>query len=484
MSEIHQKLASLRRGADPPVPISPPPRRRPWRERIASILPIGLLLGFTGLLVLVLGDRLLPAREVSVETVVTLHAGAETPVGVTSSDPNDAPLLFQASGWVEPDPLPVKATALVDGVVREVHVLEGEAVQKGQLLATLIEDDAILNLRTAESRLASLRALAEAQLGQAAIIEAEVATLKMRVAAADAKRAELEDLAERLSDLAGGGAGAVAERDVSLARLQLATQKAEIDTLTVSEGELLGKLRQQGAVLRDFDSRIAEAKTEVDRRRLQLDRTRIVSPLDGVVLRLTAVPGEKRMLGMDHADSSTIAILYQPERLQARIDVPLAEASKLAVGQAVRLRSSILEDRIFYGKVTRIVGEADLQRNTIQVKVRIEDPDPRLRPEMLCRAEFLALVPVTGDPAIESKSPSGSVGLFVPEAALAKLDGGNAAVWLIDESGERVVQGEVTLGEERRETFRKVLEGLRPGDRVVLDPPGDLKNGERVRTTP
>ena len=40
--------------------------------------------------------------------------------------------------------------------------------------------------------------------------------------------------------------------------------------------------------------------------------------------------------------------------------------------------------------MTRIVGEADLQRNTLQAKVRVEDPDHRLRPDMLCRAEFLA----------------------------------------------------------------------------------------------
>ena len=44
---------------------------------------------------------------------------------------------------------------------------------------------------------------------------------------------------------------------------------------------------------------------------------------------------------------------------------------------------------VFEGEVTRITGEADLQRNTSQAKVRITDPIDQLRPEMLCRVEFL-----------------------------------------------------------------------------------------------
>jgi hypothetical protein len=78
-----------------------------------------------------------------------------------------------------------------------------------------------------------------------------------------------------------------------------------------------------------------------------------------VILRLLAVPGDKRMLAMDHPDSSTIAILYQPDHLQARIDVPLADAVGLVVGQRVRVRSNLLPDRLFRGTVTRIVGEAE-----------------------------------------------------------------------------------------------------------------------------
>src|SRR5690606_26056403 len=103
------------------------------------------------------------------------------------------------------------------------------------------------------------------------------------------------------------------------------------------------------------------------------------------VLRLHAMPGQKRMLGMDDENSSTIAILYDPAKLQVRVDVPLADAAGLKIGQKVRIHCGLLPDREFQGEVTRISGEADLQRNTLQAKVRIVDPVEELRPEMLCR---------------------------------------------------------------------------------------------------
>lgn len=473
-------LASLsREPSSTPVVVA-----KTWRDRAATLLPWVLLSGFAALLLLLLGDRLVPAREVVLGRVIVIEGGAEVSAATTHADRENSAPLFQASGWVEPDPLPVKATALIDGVVREVHVLEGETVKKGQLLATLIDDDAVLNLRTAGSRLESLRALTDAQKEQPAIIRSEIATLSREVEAAEARRAELEDQVKRFDAIAANGSGAVSEREISLARLQLATQQAEIAALGAREEELLGKLRLQEATTRDFEARLAEAETEVDRRRLELERTRIVSPLDGVVLRLAAVPGQKRMLAMDDPDSSTIAVLYEPRHLQARIDVPLAEAAKLAVGQEVRLRASLFPDRVFRGVVTRIVGEADLQRNTLQTKVRIEDPDPRLRPEMLCRAEFLVPRATTETPGVTAAPVSGGIRIYVPEKALTQVEGTRATVWKVDPSGGRLEPVVITLGEEKREDHRLTREGLRPGDRVVLEPAADLEPGERIREKP
>ncbi len=461
-----------------------------------------MLLGFLGMLGAVLGKRLLPATGLDIATVVTVRQSVDdTPsqpsVATTSSDGTaeiktanweDAPMLFQASGWVEPDPYPTRATALVDGVVDKVEVLEGEKVERGQVLATLIDADAGLDLATAKSQLASLKGKAAGHYRMVAILEARIVSLTKRVAVAKARRDEAADLAQRYENVPRGG---VSEREKSKARLGLATLQAEVEALAVTEQELKAEIEQVHDVHVDHEAQIDAAETEVARKQLMLDRTTIASPIDGRVLRLLAAPGQKKMLTMDSADSATVAILYDPQQLQARIDVPLAEAAKLMLGQTVRLRSELLAGKVFPGRVTRIVGEADLQRNTLQVKVAIENPDERLRPEMLCRAEFLdASATGAGASTPEKQVPapasgSGRVQIFVPLAALVDGDSeqNQGRVWKVDASGDHVAQQTVTLGRDVRGGHRLATEGLKPGDRVVLNPPAGLVSGERFRAT-
>lgn len=442
-------------------------------------IPWLLLVGFFLLAWVLFGERLLPATPVQLESVVTVKQSAKEATTVSETteigDPWNASLLFQASGWIEPDPLPIKATALVNGVVETVLVLEGDQVSKGQVLATMIQEDFELDVATAESELAALTAQAEAHVASIETVDAQIHTLHMKVKAGEMKCFELEDQRNRLQR---AGEGAVAAGDLASATLRLQTHSSEVAALEATQNELLSEKKQLEATTRQFASQIAKAKTELAKRELALSRSEIRSPVDGVVLRLLAVPGQKRMLDMDDADSATVAILYQPDFLQARIDVPLEEASKLSVGQAVRLRSNFLQDRIFQGVVTRIAGEADLQRNTLQAKVKVMDPDARLRPDMLCRAEFLS---GTQDAARGiSEAGSGRVDLFVPEAALLSPSGRDARVWVVDSTGERIEKRDVVLGAETREGYRLVHEGLRPGDRVVVNPATDLESGERI----
>lgn len=134
----------------------------------------------------------------------------------------------------------------------------------------------------------------------------------------------------------------------------------------------------------------------------------------------------------------------------------------------------------FSGVVTRISGEADLQRNTLQAKVSINNPDARLRPEMLVRARFYGSVS-SGSGASKPNSPSGEsqrYAIYVPETALVD-DARETHVWVVaaDQSAEFRA---ITLSEESRDGHRRVLSGLRSGERVILPPHTDLKPGTRV----
>ncbi|MDF1657585.1 MAG: efflux RND transporter periplasmic adaptor subunit [Verrucomicrobiales bacterium] len=459
------------------------PRR--GRFKLVTLFPWILILGFVGLSLLLFGEQLLPARAVEIEKVVTVRATSSTLLTAAAEGPESNPwagvTLFQASGWVEPDPLPIKATALVNGVVETVSVLEGETVTRGQALATLIREDFELDLETAAAELVSLEGLYEAHEAEIEAVLAQVETLELRIKAGEMRCLELIDRRDRLTN---AGSEAVAEGERVSAELMLQTHESEVAALAASKEELRSELKRLEALRVDFEARIARAGTEVARKELALERTEIRSPVDGIVLRLLVSPGQKRMLDMDDVDSATIAVIYRPDFLQARIDVPLEEASQLGVGQAVRLRSNFLPDKTFQGTVTRIVGEADLQRNTLQVKVKLLEPDPRLRPDMLCRAEFLA----TASEPLATEETAATTGynrvsVYVPASALFERDEKNAALWTLDSSGKKAEKRQVVLGQDERDDHLHVTEGILPGEFVLINPPSDLAAGERLKTS-
>ena len=301
-------------------------------------------------------------------------------------------------------------------------------------------------------------------------------TLAKEIAAAESRGAELTDQFERLEK---AGKDVFRESEISQAKLRVSTQERTIEALQSSENELKARLRSDRAATQAALARVDNVKVNVDRRQLDLDRTQVRSPVDGRIQELYAAPGIKRMLNMDGLETATIAKVFQPESLQARIDVPLEEAAQLRIGQPVRLRSTLLPNQNFKGQVTRIDGQADIQRNTLQAKVKLLNPDDQLRPEMLCRAEFLSGGQNGGSSA--KLTPSSRAAIYVPEAVL-EGSGRERTVWALGADGERVELRNVVVDLNPREGHLRVLEGLRPGDFVVQNPPSDLEAGERVKT--
>ncbi|MEP4077833.1 efflux RND transporter periplasmic adaptor subunit [Haloferula sp.] len=447
-------LDSLSRHRESNTP--PSARSRAW------LLPVGILLGFALLFLLLFRDRLLPATPVESARVVAIPGETET---TTPAADGNAPVIFQATGWIEPDPWSVKATSLIDGVIDEVHVLEGQLVEKGDRIATLIQDDAKLALMAAEQELKRRESTRDAHC---AGILRTIEEMK-GIQAQESSAKTVQDAAkDRLDRLKRAGNRAISERDIVDARLDYERVSALVRAAESKVTEIAASLNEKAYETVSMEHMIETGRVAVDQTKLALSRTEIRAPISGRVLRLLAGPGQKRMLGMDDPDSSTVAILYDPKMLQVRVDVPLADASQLQAGQAARIRCSLLPDQIFQGTVTRIVGEADIQRNTLQAKVSIKDPNDALRPEMLCRVEFVK-------PSSTSGTSSHGVTLWIPSSA---IDGESA--WVIDPDSHRVKQNKLSLGETNGE-MRAVHNGLLPGARVVLNPTG-LKANQRVKT--
>jgi RND family efflux transporter MFP subunit len=491
MSE-NSGLSGLRinRTAVPNQAIPRPPGK--WLTR--RVVPISLVIIALALLAYAARDNLRPAVPVR-----TLRAIGKTVQGRTGS------VTVQAPGWVEADPYPIHVPALAPGVVKEILVLEGEPVRAGQIVARLIDDDALLALDQARARLANQQAqltaaqsnwdhpidldrrvaVTEASLQQ---VQAERAQLASEIAMHEARLAELEDRHRRIAAL---GPDSAAEQQVIQSGLQRDAQRALLeatqkkqDVLTArhaaaaAEAEAAREQRElrieQRRVLDQARAEVQLAEAMVAEAALRLDRMAVRSPASGIVMTRLAVPGSKLMLAMDEKLSANAVHLYDPNRLQVRVDVPLADAAQVGIGQRAEITVDVLPDTRFAGQVTRIVHEADIQKNTLEVKVAIRHPTAQLKPEMLARVKFMSRESA-------NRANTATQAVFVPERLLQQRSGETARVWLMTPAGTATCR-EITLGRQQQEGWIETVSGLNPGDTLIADATKELHEGQSVRT--
>ena len=477
-----------------------------WRTRV--LLPAVVLALFAGVLLYAARDALLPAMEVRVAPVISKSVSGSA-----------GSVAFQAAGWVEADPFSSYASALTDGVLKEVLVLEGQRVTAGQIVARLIDDEAKIALARAEAdvrqRQAELRA-AEATLAAAKAqwdnpvereravavaesmlleIQANIAKREGDVAVEKARADELRDTFARETELSR--ARAVAEGQRIQTGLRLKTQEALIASTEADVQVLSAKLKTQQAervaanenlrlrIIEKKDLAAAEAALQQaqaaldtasavrDDAKLRLERMDIRAPISGVVQERFVEPGTKMMLSATEMNSNHALRIYDPEKLQVRVDVPLADAARVGAGQDATLVVDVLRDTTFKGKVTRILDQADIQKNTLQVKVAIEKPVPELKPEMLARMQFIAAESKSGTTKERER-------LFALSSTLQR-DGAKATVWIVDKGAHIAQHKSVSVGSGRQGDWVEITDGLQPGDALIAGDTSKLREGERVR---
>ena len=501
-----QDLTILRR-ADAPQAHIPPPARR-WRTRV--LLPAALLLTLLALLLYASRHALMPATPVRVVAAVMRPiSGAAAAESVT----------VQAPGWIEPDPFAIGIPALAEGIVREVLVRDGQQVKTGQAVARLVDEDAKLALAKAEAQVRSLGAeLAAAQAalaaakadwenpvdraravaaGEAALAgaQAELDRLPSQVAVEEARLTELADRLKRIELTAGSGASTESELAETRARRQ--SQQAVVDATRQQKPVLEAKVRQAEADLKaareharlriterkaldeaaaavaQAEATLQHAQAARDEATLRLDRMEVRSGVDGIVMVVKTAPGRKISLSSDDPHSAEIARVYDPKFLQVRVDVPLADAAKVSVGQKAKVVVGVLPDKVMDGVVTRVVHEADIQRNTVQFKVSIAEPSPQLKPEMLARVRFVGAATAT--------TPAASQLVFAPEQLLVRGNDGQATAWIVDRATNTAARRTLTMTDMKLDGWVAVREGLQPGDLLIASDTSSLREGTRIR---
>jgi multidrug efflux pump subunit AcrA (membrane-fusion protein) len=186
--------------------------------------------------------------------------------------------------------------------------------------------------------------------------------------------------------------------------------------------------------------------------------------------------------GMATGSPEHVALLslYDPTHLRVRVDVEQSEVAKLAVGGAAAVRAPTRPGEDYHGTITRIVRQANVEKVTLQVHVRVDDPDEALRPEMVVETRF-TLAATGGADAAGGGAPAGggaSDAFWIPARLLDARDGA-AVVWIVNGADGRAALRRVTVA--RRDGDRAlVTAGLNLTDKLVDGPRDQLREGARL----
>ena len=180
------------------------------------------------------------------------------------------------------------------------------------------------------------------------------------------------------------------------------------------------------------------------------------------------------MVQMQGHDGSTVVTLYQPEQLQVRVDVRFSDLPQVVTGQSVRINNPALAKPVT-GRVLFVSSIADIQKNTLEIKVVIDTPPALFKPDMLVDVTFLSAGKRPNVQAAEMRPRH-----FVPRA-LVRSDANGTFVWSVDQSRGRVRRISVTLGVAAPGGLVEVTGKLAMGSRVVARGGDGLRDAQRVK---
>ncbi|WP_293881874.1 HlyD family efflux transporter periplasmic adaptor subunit [Sphingomonas sp.] len=260
-----------------------------------------------------------------------------------------------------------QVTPLVAGAVREVRVGGTQVVHKGDVLVVIDDADAKVDVATAEAALF----LAQQKYGQAA---ANVGAARAQVQARDADiaqaRAKAADAAAQFErarvDLARRealvGSGAVSGEELSSARASFSAARAARDlaaagiaTAQAVRSSALSEAAATEALTRgttiSTTPDVASARARLDKARLDLSRTVIRAPIDGIVANRQVQVGQRIAAGAPIMTLVPLATVY--------VDANFKESQfgRVRVGQPVELTSDFYgSDVVYHGRVTGYAG--------------------------------------------------------------------------------------------------------------------------------
>ncbi|WP_257554325.1 EmrA/EmrK family multidrug efflux transporter periplasmic adaptor subunit [Sphingobium sp. CFD-2] len=260
-----------------------------------------------------------------------------------------------------------QVTPLISAQAVEVLVTDTQAVKRGDILVKLDPTNARIAVAQAEADLAEARRRFRQTLATSGSLAAQVeargadinqARAQLATAQADFDKARID--LRRREALAPNGA--VSGEELTSARKAYAAAQAALDlakagvaTAEATRGAASGQLAANDALVRgstvDTDPAVLAAKAKLDNARLDLDRSIIRAPIDGVVTRRSVQVGQRVAQGSPIMSIVPLAQVYVDANFKER------QLGRVKVGMPAKVTSDLYGgDVVYHGKVIGFAG--------------------------------------------------------------------------------------------------------------------------------
>jgi membrane fusion protein (multidrug efflux system) len=261
----------------------------------------------------------------------------------------------------------VQVTPLFGGPVAASYVSNTDLVKKGQLLVVLDDADARLALAQAKAELGQVQRKVRGYFASDAALGGQVnsraadiagATARLQSAKADFDRARVD--LERRQALAASGA--VSGDELTQAQNSFATAQAALQSALASRTQAIAQkaaaegqrsvnkaLFEHAGV--DDNPEVAAARAKVEQAELNLARTRIAAPIDGVIAKNAVQVGQQVAPGQQLMSIVPIDTVY------VNANYKEAQLRKVRIGQPALLTADLYGGSVkYHGKVVGIGG--------------------------------------------------------------------------------------------------------------------------------
>lgn len=357
----------------------------------------------------------------------------------------------------------IEVASKVNGRVAWIGVDKGDKVKAGQVLVRLEDDEYRAQVQQQQGQLANLEAkLAEDEHGSR---PEEIAKARADVEQAKADLADSKASLDRTRQLVKEGVMAPQSLDDAQA-------KYDGDVAKVASLQRTLDLSVLGPRKEDVDQvrgQIEQAKGALAYAQTQLDNTVIKAPVTGTILDRNVEKGEFITTGFvgDKGAKGYIVTMADLNDLQVELDINQSDFPKLGPAQKGTVTTDAYPDKKYKGHIEQVSPEADRAKATVQVKVRVENPDDFLRPDMNATVTFF------NDAPVDASNTQRRL-VVIPANAVQ-----NGSVFVLA-SGRARRRAVKTAGTSEKGVL--IEDGLIGGEELIVNPPANLKDGDRVES--